>query len=79
MKFFLIGLAIGILFLSALFRLDLSFRVDQPIPLNHEKRQEQGVECITCHSPFKKQLVQLIDILKYDTIAKEMEISMEDI
>src|SRR4030042_277075 len=55
MKYFLIGLAIGIFFLSTLLSLGLSFRAGQPIPFNHKKHQEQGTECITCHSHFKEQ------------------------
>jgi len=55
MKSFLIGLVIGIFFLSALLSFGLSFRAGQPIPFNHKKHQEQGTECITCHSHFKEQ------------------------
>lgn len=53
MKPFLIGLGIGILLLVILF--GLGSKAEQPLSFNHKKHQEQGIECITCHSHFKDQ------------------------
>jgi len=55
MKSFLIGLAIGTLFLLLLINLGSSFRSEQPLSFNHKKHNEQGIECTTCHAHFKEQ------------------------
>lgn len=55
MKPFLIGLAIGVVLLILFFGLGFSSKNGQPISFNHKKHQEQGVECITCHTHFKDQ------------------------
>lgn len=55
MKSFLIGLAIGVVLLILFFELGFSSKNGQPISFNHKKHQEQGVECITCHTHFKDQ------------------------
>lgn len=55
MKFFLIGLAAGILILFLLIRLGIGSRTEQPIPFNHKKHLDQGLQCDTCHPYFKTQ------------------------
>ena len=55
MKFFLLGLAIGIFFLLLFISFSLGFITEQPISFNHKKHQEQGVDCLTCHSYPKEQ------------------------
>ncbi len=55
MKFFLIGLAIGVVLLFLFISLGQGSRGDQPISFNHKKHHEQGVECDTCHPFFKTQ------------------------
>jgi hypothetical protein len=54
MKFFLLGLAIGLFFLLLFISFSLGFLTDQPISFNHKKHQEQGVDCLTCH-PYPKE------------------------
>src|SRR3972149_8175661 len=55
MKFFIIGVVIGALFLTLLFTFGFGFKVEQPISFNHKKHQEQGLECDACHRYFKTQ------------------------
>jgi len=55
MKFFLIGLGIGSLFLFLYINLGFSSRTGQPIVFNHQKHVEQGLECETCHPYYKTQ------------------------
>jgi hypothetical protein len=55
MKYFLIGLVIGVLLLSLLIGLGLGSKTDQPILFNHKKHLTQGMECDTCHRYFKTQ------------------------
>ena len=56
MKFFLLGLAIGVLsvflFITAY---TAGSKTDQPIAFNHKKHVEQGLGCDTCHKYFKTQ------------------------
>ncbi len=55
MKLFLTGLAIGALFLLLLIGLGFGSRTEQPIPFNHKKHLEQGLECDSCHRFNKTQ------------------------
>jgi hypothetical protein len=55
MKFFLIGLAIGVLLLFFLISLGLGSKSEQPISFNHKKHLEQGLECDACHHFYKTQ------------------------
>lgn len=54
-KFFLIGLAAGVLILFLFIRLGIGSRTGQPILFNHKKHLEQGLECDSCHRYFKTQ------------------------
>ena len=55
MKFFVIGLVIGVTFLFLLITLGFSSKGGQPISFNHKKHLEQGLECDTCHPYYKTQ------------------------
>ena len=55
MKPLLIGLAIGAVILLIFINFGSSITTEQPIPFNHKKHHEQGVECATCYSYFKEQ------------------------
>ncbi len=55
MKFFLLGLAGGFLFLLLFINSVVGSKAEQPISFNHKKHQDQGVECITCHPFFNEQ------------------------
>ncbi len=55
MKFFIIGLAIGIVLLLLFFSSGLGSKSGQPILFNHKKHMEQGLECDACHRFFKTQ------------------------
>jgi hypothetical protein len=55
MKFFLVGLAAGFLLLLLFINLGLGSKTEQPIPFNHKKHLEQGLECDSCHRYFKTQ------------------------
>ena len=55
MKPFLIGLGIGILLLFLLINLGVGSRAGQPLSFNHKKHQEQGIECVACHTHLKDQ------------------------
>jgi hypothetical protein len=55
MKFFLLGLAAGALLLFLLISFGFSSKAEQPIPFNHKKHAEQGLECDTCHRYYKTQ------------------------
>ncbi|MFB3884718.1 MAG: cytochrome c3 family protein [Thermodesulfobacteriota bacterium] len=55
MRFFLLGLAAGSLFLFLMIGSGFGSRTGQPILFNHKKHVEQGMECITCHPYFKEQ------------------------
>ncbi len=55
MKFFIIGVIIGALFLTLLFTLGFGFKAEQPIAFSHKKHHEQGIECDTCHRYYKTQ------------------------
>jgi hypothetical protein len=55
MKFFLFGLAIGILFLFFCINLGVGSKIEQPTSFNHKKHLEQGTECIACHAYYKDE------------------------
>lgn len=55
MRFFLIGLAAGVLFLFLLIHFGLSSKTEQPISFSHKKHQEQGIDCLTCHPYYQTQ------------------------
>jgi hypothetical protein len=55
MKVFLLGLAIGTLFLFFWINLGVGSKIGQPISFNHKKHVEQGLECDACHRYFKTQ------------------------
>jgi hypothetical protein len=55
MKFFLIGLAAGVLLLFLLIGLSIGYKTEQPISFNHKKHAEQGLECDACHRFYKTQ------------------------
>jgi hypothetical protein len=55
MKFFLIGLAIGVFLWVFLISFGLGSKSEQPISFNHKKHLEQGLECDTCHRFYKTQ------------------------
>ena len=55
MKFFLIGLAIGVFLLFLFISFGIGSKADQPISFNHKKHLEQGLECNACHRFFKTQ------------------------
>jgi hypothetical protein len=55
MKFFFIGLAIGVLLLLLFMSSGFGSRSEQPIPFNHKKHLEQGLECDACHRFYKTQ------------------------
>ena len=55
MKFFLIGLAIGILLLFLFITISQGSKTDQPISFNHKKHLDQGLDCDACHLYFKTQ------------------------
>jgi len=54
MRLFLLGLAIGLLFVFLLIGSGIGLKDGQPISFNHKRHQEQGVECLTCH-PYPKE------------------------
>lgn len=55
MKFFLLGLAAGLLLLLLFNNLGFGSRTEQPIRFNHKKHLEQGLECDSCHRYVKTQ------------------------
>jgi menaquinone reductase, multiheme cytochrome c subunit len=55
MKFFLIGLAIGVFLLFLFIGFGQGSKADQPISFNHKKHLDQGLACDTCHPFFKTQ------------------------
>lgn len=55
MKSFIAGLAVGFLILFLLISLGFTSKIEQPIPFNHKKHMEQGLECDACHRYFKTQ------------------------
>lgn len=55
MKYFLIGLTIGLLILLIFINSSLSSKSKQPILFNHKTHQTAGIECIQCHSFYKDQ------------------------
>jgi hypothetical protein len=55
MKFFLIGLAIGVFLFVMLISFGLGSKSEQPISFNHKKHLEQGLECDACHRFYKTQ------------------------
>ncbi len=56
MKFFLLGLAIGVLSLFLFFAVySAGSKSDQPIAFNHKKHIAQGLGCDTCHPYYKIQ------------------------
>jgi hypothetical protein len=55
MRLFLIGLAIGVLFLFLLISFGIGSKFEQPISFNHKKHIEQGSECESCHRYFKTE------------------------
>ena len=55
MKYFLIGVAIGFLFILFFKNLTLSSKSNQPILFNHKIHQKAGIECIQCHPFYKEQ------------------------
>lgn len=55
MRSFLIGLAIGFLFVILYINLGSSFKSDQPLSFNHKKHLNQGLECNACHRFYKTQ------------------------
>jgi hypothetical protein len=55
MKPFLIGLGPGVFMLFLFISFSLGSKAGQPISFNHKKHQEQGIECIACHSHFKDE------------------------
>ena len=54
-KFLLIGLAAGVLFLLLLVSFGIGSKSGQPIHFNHKKHLGQGLECDACHRYFKTQ------------------------
>jgi menaquinone reductase, multiheme cytochrome c subunit len=55
MRFFLLGLTVGLCFLLFFFTLGMGGRTEQPIAFNHKLHQQQGIECLTCHPHYKDQ------------------------
>jgi hypothetical protein len=55
MKFFLLGLAIGVFLLFLFISFGLGSKAEQPILFNHKKHLEQGLDCDACHRFFKTQ------------------------
>ncbi len=55
MKFFLLGLAIGVLLLFLFITYSVGLRAEQPIAFNHKKHVKQGLDCDTCHRYYKTQ------------------------
>jgi menaquinone reductase, multiheme cytochrome c subunit len=55
MKFFLVGVAIGLILLFVIINLGFTSKIEQPIPFNHKKHISQGLECDTCHPYYKTQ------------------------
>jgi hypothetical protein len=55
MRFFLLGIAIGILFLFFWINLGTGSKAEQPISFNHQKHLEQGTECNTCHAYYNDE------------------------
>lgn len=55
MRSFLIGWAIGFLFVILYINLGSSFKSDQPLSFNHKKHLNQGLECNACHRFYKTQ------------------------
>jgi hypothetical protein len=55
MKFFLLGLAGGSLFLCLFFGLGFGSKTEQPITFSHKRHVDQGLECAACHQYFKTQ------------------------
>ena len=54
MRFFLVGLVVGVLLLFVFVLTGFVSKTEQPISFNHKKHQEQGIECTTCH-PYPKE------------------------
>ncbi len=55
MKFFLIGVSVGVVLLFLFITFSQGFKTGQPISFNHKKHVEQGLQCDTCHPFFKTQ------------------------
>jgi len=55
MRFFVFGLAAGVLLLFLLTGLGVGSKTEQPISFNHKKHLEQGLECDACHRFYKTQ------------------------
>jgi len=55
MKFFLVGLAIGVLLFFVFIGFSQSLKADQPISFNHKKHLDQGLQCDACHPFFNSQ------------------------
>jgi hypothetical protein len=55
MKFFLLGLATGILILLLFITYSTGSRPDQPIAFNHKKHAEQGMGCDACHKHYNTE------------------------
>jgi len=56
MKFFLLGIVIGIIFVFLFITTyTVGSKTDQPIAFNHKKHVDQGLGCDTCHQHFKTQ------------------------
>jgi len=55
MKYFLIGVLVGVVLLFLCITFSQGFKSGQPISFNHKKHVEQGLECDTCHPFYKTQ------------------------
>ena len=64
MRFFIIGLVVGLLLVFVFIRFDSSLKAGQPISFNHKTHVTQGIECSACHPHYKEQTFSGLPTLK---------------